>query len=204
MSGELFERARARLDGPSSKRPNSVRISRSEPVEQVEERRAVAAYGHAREPGRHAAGVGESRRRRSPERSRSPYAPQGPAAELLDTCSGDWPHFGPKTVPLEPTEPTRTAKNPCGCWCPQGGSNPCFHLERVASWSPRRWGRAHVEHTKDGAQPRRGPAGLCEATLGANRGREEIPEARALCGRGHWRAGAACRTIRASKPGADL
>ena len=25
-------------------------------------------------------------------------------------------------------------------WYPQADSNRCFHLERVASWSPRRWG----------------------------------------------------------------
>lgn len=30
---------------------------------------------------------------------------------------------------------------PSGSWYPQGDSNPCFHLERVASWSPGRWGR---------------------------------------------------------------
>ena len=27
-------------------------------------------------------------------------------------------------------------------WYPQADSNRCFHLERVASWSPRRWGRS--------------------------------------------------------------
>ena len=27
--------------------------------------------------------------------------------------------------------------------CPQGDSNPCLHLERVMSWSSRRWGRAN-------------------------------------------------------------
>ena len=25
-------------------------------------------------------------------------------------------------------------------WCPQGESDPRFHLERVASWATRRWG----------------------------------------------------------------
>src|SRR4030095_13515712 len=33
---------------------------------------------------------------------------------------------------------------PCGrgleAPCPQRGSNPCYHLERVASWTTRRWG----------------------------------------------------------------
>ncbi len=28
-------------------------------------------------------------------------------------------------------------------WCPQGDSNPCLHLERVMSWSSRRWGRTN-------------------------------------------------------------
>ena len=27
-----------------------------------------------------------------------------------------------------------------GRWCPQGESDPRFHLERVASWATRRWG----------------------------------------------------------------
>ena len=29
---------------------------------------------------------------------------------------------------------------PLTLWCPQGESDPRFHLERVASWATRRWG----------------------------------------------------------------
>ena len=29
--------------------------------------------------------------------------------------------------------------------CPQGGSNPCFGLERATSWATRRWGRGDAQ-----------------------------------------------------------
>ena len=48
-------------------------------------------------------------------------------------------------VPLEPTERTRAAKSPCKRWCPQGGSNPCFHLER-GRFQPR--GSVRHEHDR--------------------------------------------------------
>ena len=42
-------------------------------------------------------------------------------------------------------------------WCPQGDSNPCFHLERVASWSPGRWGLSRLMK-RDRTEHSNGPA----------------------------------------------
>src|ERR671921_882114 len=58
--------------------------------------------------------------------------------------------------------------------CPQRGSNPCYRLERAASWTARRWGLAFAggseNSTCSAGHPRRGgPVSLATPSRAAGR-----------------------------------
>ncbi len=61
--------------------------------------------------------------------------------------TGEWPQDGPSDEPIRLSDRNKHPHSNLRAWCPQGESNPRFHLERVASSATRRWG-----HPANGAR----------------------------------------------------